>query len=227
VELDIIGGNTTALTLSGNESDYTATINSAGSVVIRARQEGIADILLAAPEVEILVNINKKDLRVIAKDETRPEGQPNPEFTFLYDSFITGESAANLDVLPIATCVAGVLSPVGDYTISVTIDNDKNYNLIPVAGTLRVTRSEERVNAFTPYDEDDINDRFMQHYKLKIFNRYGVLIYETKTKMDEEQGWNGRFQNSNTLVNPGVYYYIAYDENGKAIRKGSVNVIKK
>jgi gliding motility-associated-like protein len=225
VELDVYDGDVDALTLSGSPSNYTASIETAGSVLLQARQLGIPDTLLAA-SAEIRVNIAKKDLKVTADDKTRKEGEVNPDFTFSYDSFITGEGVNNLDVPPTATCTAGVLSPIGEYPIIVTVGVDKNYNLIPEDGTLYVIRSDIKVNAFTP-DGDGFNDAFMPGYKVKIFNRFGVLIYETTTKTEQERGWNGRFHGNEKLVNPGVYYYVAYDDDGKVIRKGSVNVVKK
>jgi hypothetical protein len=227
VKLAPYDGNVAAITLTGVESNYNVSINTAGSLRLAATQEGIPDTLLPAPAVPLTINISKKDLIITADNKSRQEGQDNPIFTFSYDSYITGEDVSYLDVPPTATCVAGRLSPVGEYKIAVNVGLDKNYNLIPVSGILTVERYTERVNAFTPYDNDDFNDTFMPSYKIKVYNRYGVLIYETKNKQQETQGWDGRFQNTNKLVNPGVYYYVVVDDNGKVTRKGSVNVVKK
>ncbi|MDR2127172.1 MAG: choice-of-anchor J domain-containing protein [Prevotellaceae bacterium] len=229
VKLEVVSGS--SITLTGSENDYTAEIVEAGITRLRATQEGIAsvdaDTLLPADTVEFNIKINKKALKVKANDATRQEGEANPDFTLDYDSFISGENENNLDVIPTASCSAGVLSPIGQYEIVVNVGNDKNYDMIPVSGILYVTRVENRINAFTPHESDDINDLFMSGYRMKVFNRSGVLIYETHNKSEIAQGWNGRFQNNGQLVNPGVYYYILYDDNGTVIRKGSVNVIKK
>ena len=40
---------------------------------------------------------------------------------------------------------------------------------------------------------------------MKIFNRYGQLVYETS---DPAINWEGNYKNSNTRVESGVYYYI-------------------
>jgi gliding motility-associated-like protein len=40
---------------------------------------------------------------------------------------------------------------------------------------------------------------------MKIFNRYGQLVYETT---DPAINWDGRYRNGNSRVATGVYYYI-------------------
>jgi gliding motility-associated-like protein len=66
-------------------------------------------------------------------------------------------------------------------------------------------------NVFSP-NEDGQND-LLQPYEnqdvekidLKIFNRWGQLIFETT---DPQINWDGKQKGSNDLVSPGVYYYI-------------------
>ncbi len=66
-------------------------------------------------------------------------------------------------------------------------------------------------NVFTP-DGDGIGDilhpfpyQFIDKIDLKIFNRWGQLVYETS---DPDINWNGKFKNTNQMVSSGVYYYI-------------------
>lgn len=64
-------------------------------------------------------------------------------------------------------------------------------------------------NAFTP-NEDNVNDGFMgagmfwtfQEYDMKIFNRWGEMIFETS---DPFEAWNGRKNNTGKYVKNGVY----------------------
>ena len=64
-------------------------------------------------------------------------------------------------------------------------------------------------NAFTP-DGDGLNETFnpvydcdIAEYNLKVFNRWGQLIYTT----DQIQaGWDGEFNNRN--VSQGIYLYV-------------------
>ena len=225
VELDVYAG--TSISLSGVPSDYMATINHAGVTTVRARQAGITDTLLPATAIGFTVTVNKADLQVIARNATRPAGEPNPAFILDYVSFVYGDVVADLDVMPTITCSATPTSPAGDYVIVVNVGTDDNYNLIPVNGILTVTSAAGIPNAFSPYEQDGRNDSFMRGSRMQIFNRYGVLIYETKNQADIEKGWNGRFQKNDKLVDPGVYYYVILDQDGKATDKGSVNVIKK
>jgi len=66
-------------------------------------------------------------------------------------------------------------------------------------------------NVFTP-DANGINDlyhpgpyKFVDHVNMKIFNRWGILVFETK---NPDINWNGRIMGTGDLVSDGVYYYI-------------------
>jgi gliding motility-associated-like protein len=67
-------------------------------------------------------------------------------------------------------------------------------------------------NAFTP-NEDGLNDGFrgtgildgMQDFSMRIFNRWGEMIFETK---DPSEHWNGRKKNKGDAVPEGVYLCI-------------------
>jgi gliding motility-associated-like protein len=67
-------------------------------------------------------------------------------------------------------------------------------------------------NVFTP-NNDGLNDVYtsinlnhvVNKVDMKIFNRYGQLVYET-TNPDIE--WEGTYRNTNTRLKTGVYYYI-------------------
>jgi gliding motility-associated-like protein len=70
----------------------------------------------------------------------------------------------------------------------------------------------ELPNVFTPND-DNLNDVFValnlsnaiEQVDMKIFNRYGMLVYETN---DPAINWDGRYKDSDNKVPSGVYYYI-------------------
>jgi hypothetical protein len=224
IELEIASGN--SISLSGVPNDYSADILSAGITELKAVLPEIQDTLLS-DTIYIQVNVRKHDLYVIGADKTKQQGTINPPLTLSYDDFVYGEQLSVLQTPPQASTSADIQSPIGEYKIAVTVSEDKNYNLIPVDGVLRVLKNEDRINAFTPYSIDNLNDRFMPGYKLKIFNRYGVLVYETDNVSQKVLGWDGTFKGTNKLVDPGVYYYVAYDEQtGKVTRTGSVNVVK-
>lgn len=69
----------------------------------------------------------------------------------------------------------------------------------------------ELPNMFTP-NGDGINDfykpgpyQFVDKVDMKIFNRWGNLIFETE---NPDINWNGTYMENGKLVSPGVYYYI-------------------
>lgn len=66
-------------------------------------------------------------------------------------------------------------------------------------------------NVFTP-NGDNINDylkartiRFVEKVDMKIYNRNGMLVYQTD---DPEINWNGKYMGNKQPVPPGVYYYL-------------------
>jgi gliding motility-associated-like protein len=88
-------------------------------------------------------------------------------------------------------------------------------------------------NAFSP-DFNGYNDYFLPYsncsllnYSMKIFNRWGALLYITT---NPQEGWNGRFKNQDTPE--GVYIYLLefeVNQRGENIPKklsGDVTVIK-
>ena len=87
-------------------------------------------------------------------------------------------------------------------------------------------------NAFTP-NNDGLNDLFngigltdAVNYTMKIWNRWGELIFESK---DPKLGWNGEKNNNGTLSPQGVYVYtISYiSPRGEDIyKKGHLTLIR-
>ena len=77
-------------------------------------------------------------------------------------------------------------------------------------------------NAFTP-DGDGKNDIFMKGYDVRIYNRWGQLLYEGV------DGWDGTFNGE--LLPGGTYFYVTtvYNEDRTevvTILKGSVLLIR-
>jgi gliding motility-associated-like protein len=71
-------------------------------------------------------------------------------------------------------------------------------------------------NVFTPGNEDGLNDVFdvdiigETKYELQIFNRWGSLVFESKTDGNGNDGnnWNGKVNNKGEDCSAGVYYYV-------------------
>ncbi|WP_222166921.1 gliding motility-associated C-terminal domain-containing protein [Edaphocola aurantiacus] len=90
-------------------------------------------------------------------------------------------------------------------------------------------------NAFTP-NGDGRNDIFLPvfnpdcdalYYELKIYNRYGQLVYMTNRK---GTGWDGTYSN-NRLADAGVYFYTIsltdrYGDTDKQLLKGDITLVR-
>ncbi len=88
-------------------------------------------------------------------------------------------------------------------------------------------------NAFTP-DGDGINDLFqpimranVSDYKLRIFNRWGQLVYVSS---DQNEGWDGKILSSEITAEPGLYvwqmYYVHYEIASKQKAQGHVSLVR-
>ena len=82
------------------------------------------------------------------------------------------------------------------YSVISCVDNCVNY-VLP--------------NVFTP-NGDGMNDifrpnnyAFIEKVDMKIYNRWGVLVYQTE---DPDINWDGKRMNTDHIVPPGVYYYV-------------------
>ena len=76
-------------------------------------------------------------------------------------------------------------------------------------------------NAFTP-NNDGVNDKFLTGLDIKIFDRWGISIYEGK------DGWDGKYKGK--AVSAGTYFYVIHikdSENNITEQKGSVTVVIK
>ena len=78
----------------------------------------------------------------------------------------------------------------------------------------------ELPNAFIPEGSNTENQKYLEGYDLRIFNRWGHLLYQGK------EGWDGRYKGS--YVAPGTYYYVVNirQQDGTVVEeKGSVTVV--
>ncbi len=78
----------------------------------------------------------------------------------------------------------------------------------------------ELPNAFIPEGPNPDNQLFLKGYDIKVFNRWGHLLYEGT------EGWDGRYKG--TYVAAGTYYYVVYitQEDGNVVEeKGFVMVV--
>jgi hypothetical protein len=130
------------------------------------------------------LTVNKTQLEVTAKDTSRKQGNPNPEFTLLYSGFKGNDSYSVIDVLPTASCTAVPLSDIGNYDIVLTGGSDNNYNLVSHNGKLTVTSTTAISPANTlaiSISPNPASDYFYIHNlpektTIHIINIQGVIV---------------------------------------------------
>ena len=98
----------------------------------------------------------------------------------------------------------------GCYAVS-AIDSFNNESDLSVKVCVDECGGYALPNIFTP-NGDGIHDiyisinpgDYVKEVNMKIFNRWGVLVYETN---DPAINWDGRYYKNNKIVSSGVYYY--------------------
>ncbi|MEP2024748.1 MBG domain-containing protein, partial [Reichenbachiella sp.] len=91
------------------------------------------------------LTINKVDLSAEVQDAERIYGEANPDFEIVYDGFVEGENANDLDSPLEAMTEADENSNVGTYNITLPETVDTNYNISTSSGTLTITKAEQIV----------------------------------------------------------------------------------
>ena len=133
------------------------------------------------------------------------------DFTF-YSSFTAGgNNFFSITEPPVIGCYA--ITAVDDANNDVNgIANESDFSQIICAEpcpdisfpNVFTPNSDGSNDFFTAIDYRNIGDLFIQ-----IFNRWGVLVYETNNAQEFLQiGWDGRDMNSGEPCSPGVYYYL-------------------
>lgn len=120
----------------------------------------------------------------------------------LIDSTLSPTDTTYYHLLPVSLAGCYVVTAIDSFnnesafSILVCVDNCIDYKL---------------PNVFTP-NGDGINDffrprnySFVERVDMKIYNRWGTLVYRTE---DPNINWDGKRMNTDHLVPPGVYYYV-------------------
>lgn len=118
--------------LTGN----TVAITGAGEVVITARQ--IGNVSFSPVSQKLTLRVLQATLVATANNQTREQGQANPELTISYSGFVGSDDKSVLDQVPVASTKATLSSRPGNYAISVSPGRDNNYRIVAISGTLTV-----------------------------------------------------------------------------------------
>jgi gliding motility-associated-like protein len=137
--------------------------------------------------------------------------------------------------------------PHGEITEKITVDQSGTYTVsatneegcVEVQSTNVLDKCEPRVfipDVFTPNEGDGINKEFEifgAHYEnltLKVYNRWGEVIFAMEAQHDQKLTWDGTYKG--TKVQPGEYAYVVtydsfyYPERATVKRRGAILVIR-
>ena len=93
------------------------------------------------------LTIEPAPLKASVKSTSREYGNPNPNFTLMYEGLKNGETAPAWTESPIFNTTASILSPIGEYLVTASA-NPKNYILSHISdGILKVIPAKLRVVA--------------------------------------------------------------------------------
>ncbi|HYK77669.1 MAG TPA: Ig-like domain-containing protein, partial [Daejeonella sp.] len=108
------------------------------------------DITFIGGELEI----TKAKLLVKAEDKSRKYGEADPEFTFVYNGFITGDDETVLSTKPKGSTTANSSSPVGNYDILASGAVADNYEIeyengvLSIEKTILIITAEDKIRNF-------------------------------------------------------------------------------
>tara|TARA_B110000240_G_scaffold179425_1_gene209635 strand:+ start:117 stop:5324 length:5208 start_codon:yes stop_codon:yes gene_type:complete len=121
---------------------------------------------------------------------------------------------------------------IGEYTILLTIETEYNC-WDTISKKVLIDEYDLYIpNAFTPFTGDVLNDEFkaygygIRNYTMKIYNRWGGIIFESD---NINIGWDGTINDGGTIAQIGIYiYYIAVENIYGEIFKyeGKLNLIR-
>lgn len=163
-DINLVATSSAGLPVTFNSSDTTIAtivnnkihINAAGTVTIAASNDGNVNVKPATP-INLTLSIAKAPLSILALDQTKVYGTPNPALTLNFQGFVYGETTLVLTAPAIASTTADQFSQVGNYPIEVSGATSKNYTISYTAATLNITQASQSLtlNAFPEYNEGD------------------------------------------------------------------------
>ena len=188
-----------------------------------------------------VTNLGPNDFNNVEVSEQIPSGYNLIDFSTTMGTYTPSTGVWSIDILPaeetaILTITAEVLG-TGDYmntaiiTVSDPLDSDTLNN---VSGVSTEPLCLFVYNEFSPND-DGINDTFViscienfPNNAIKIFNRYGSLVYE---KLKYDNTWDGIGNVGNGVIKDKVlpsdtYYYILDLGDGTKPKNGWLFLIK-
>ena len=126
-------------------SDGTIHITGAGTCQITISQPGNSLYQDANPILQTLT-VMPAPLTLIAENQQKIYGQPNPTLTVSAQGFVYGETITNLTTQPDITTTANISSSPGPYAITLGMAQSANYVISYIMGTLNITKAAQTIN---------------------------------------------------------------------------------
>ena len=150
-------------------------LGAAGEVVVRATQSGNTKYY-PATDVVRKIPVGKRVLQIFAESVARKEGEANPDFTFTYSGFVSGDDENVLDALPRASTPATQTSPSGEYPIEIDGGFDENYRFSLYDGMLTVLDSNKLDQAIE-FTQDLSSLRYDSSIELEATASSGLEVF--------------------------------------------------
>jgi hypothetical protein len=125
-------------------------ITGAGTTTITASQAGDGGYLPAA-DVTVTIIVNKAPLSITVVDTVKLQGNPNPQFRFIYTGFVYNETEAVLNTPVSVNTNATINAAPGIYTVSPTGAASNNYSFTYVDGKLTVYPQDSSLQTINAY----------------------------------------------------------------------------
>ena len=227
------GGGTVGST--GVETYYnigepiTSTINNSSNTITQGFLQpdilGVLDLSIT-PLFQNESCLNQKDGLISLVLNTVPSSAIQLLYVWSPSSICPSQNCTSIDSLQ-----------PGLYSVTVIAMNSNNVAIDSVNFNYTVLASTEPCqiivyNGFTP-NGDGINDNWVieniENFPINsvsIFNRWGNKVWSTDNYNNNTNFWDGKHSNGSTLTS-GTYFYVIDIDNGKAIKKGWVELTGK
>ena len=144
------------------------------------------------------LTITKAPLTIKAGEYTKKQGDDNPTFAPEYEGFKNSDNADSLSTKPTVSCDATKSSPVGEYVITVSGAESKNYVISYVNGKLTI-----KAMTFVSGGDDDKDEDDAAVYQITTLDEANPTV-----SIAGSEGVKGKFGIPETVEYNGVIYTV-------------------
>ena len=221
-----------------NISGNTLTIKGSGTALVTATQDGNASYYDFSQSY--ILTVKKASLTIAADNQSRQEGESNPDLTISYNGFVNGDDENSLTTLPTIETSATESSPVGSYPITVYGAATDNYDITYVNGTLTIVdesalnnRIEVASLSMSPDSETQVSINLENKSPIIMAEFYMQLPDGLEIAVDEDGYYmaelNSIRNNRHSLevgrASNGIYHFLCYSNSNNSLNGNSGELI--